>query len=68
VLPFLEFGDKENEIATAKADAEWISMSIDEIHAEYSEKRRFLAALVKHDGAWQLVATQSAPSKPPQHG
>jgi hypothetical protein len=33
VVPSLEFGDKENEIATAKADAEWISMSIDEIHA-----------------------------------
>ena len=25
-------GDKENEIATAKTDPEWISMAVDEIH------------------------------------
>lgn len=34
----------------------------------FSARVRFLAALVKHDGVWQLVATQSTPIKPPQHG
>jgi len=84
-----KLSDKENEIATAKADAEWISMDVDEIHARvfgstaiasgllsaqgkqadgtvFSAKVRFLAALVQHDGKWQLVATQSTPIKPAQ--
>ena len=79
--------DKENEIATAKADPEWISMTVDEIHTRkfgntaiasgfisaqgkrkdgdiFSAKVRFLATLVKHDGIWQLVATQSTSFKP----
>lgn len=30
----------------------------------FSARVRFLAALVKHDGVWQLVATQSTPIKP----
>lgn len=79
--------DKENEIATAKADAEWTSMTVDEIHTRifgntaiasgfisaqgkrkdgdiFDAKVRFLAALIKHDGMWQLVATQSTSFKP----
>jgi ketosteroid isomerase-like protein len=79
--------DKENEIATAKADPEWISMTVDEIHTRlfgntaiasgfisahgkrkdgniFSAKVRFLAALVKRNGIWQLVATQSTSFKP----
>ena len=79
--------DKENEIATAKADPEWISMTVDEIHVRkfgntaiasgfisaqgkrpdgniFSAKVRFLAALVKRDRIWQLVATQSTSLKP----
>ena len=83
--------DKENEIATAKTDAEWISMRVDEIHTRvfgntaiasgllsaqgkrpdgniFSARVRFLAALVKQDGAWQLVATQSTAIKPAQRG
>jgi ketosteroid isomerase-like protein len=83
--------DKENEIVTAKTDAEWISMSVDEIHTRvfgntgiasgflsargkrpdgttFIAKVRFLAALVKHDGVWQLVATQSTPIKAAQAG
>jgi ketosteroid isomerase-like protein len=86
-----KLSDKENEITTAKGDAEWISMSVDEIHTRvfgdtaiasgllsaqgkrpdgttFSARVRFLAALVKHDGVWQLVATQSTPIKPPPHG
>ena len=78
--------DKENEIATAKADPEWISMTVDEIHTRkfgntaiasgfisaqgkrkdgdiFSAKVRFLATLVKHDGIWQHVATQSTSFK-----
>jgi len=85
-----KLSDKETEIATAKTDAEWISMSVDEIHTRvfgntaiasgllsaqgkrpdgttFSAGVRFLAALVKHDGVWQLVATQSTPIKPAQH-
>ena len=84
-----KLSDKDNEITTAKGDAEWISMSVDEIHTRtfggtaiatgllsaqgkrtdgttFSARVRFLAALVKHDGVWQLVATQSTPNKPPQ--
>jgi ketosteroid isomerase-like protein len=34
----------------------------------FSARVRFLAALVKQDGAWQLVATQSTPIKPVQRG
>ena len=83
-----KLSDKENEIATAKKDAEWISMSVDEIHtrvfgntgiasgilsaqgkrpdgATFSARVRFLAVLVKHDGVWQLVGTQSTPIKQP---
>ena len=79
--------DKENEIATAKADPEWISMAVDEIHTRefgntaiasgfisaqgrrkdgniFSARVRFLAALVKRDRIWQLVATQSTSFKP----
>jgi uncharacterized protein (TIGR02246 family) len=79
--------DKENEIATAKADPQWISMTVDEIHTRkfgntaiasgvisaqgirkdgsaFSAKVRFLAALVKRDKNWQLVATQSTSFKP----
>ena len=79
-----KLSDKENEIATAKTDAEWISMTIDEIHTRvlrktgfasgllsaqgkradgtvFSARVRFLAALVKRNGRWQLVATQSTP-------
>ena len=79
--------DKENEIATAKADPEWVSMTVDEIHTRkfgntaiasgfisaqgkrkdgtiFSVKVRFLAALVKRDRIWQLVATQSTSFKP----
>jgi ketosteroid isomerase-like protein len=79
--------NKENEIATAKADPEWISMTVDEIHTRkfgdtaiasgfisaqgkkkdgniFSAKVRFLAALVKRDRIWQLVATQSTSFKP----
>lgn len=79
--------NKENEIATAKADAEWTLMTVDEIHTRtfgktaiasgfisaqgktkvgniISAKVRFLGVLVKHDTAWQLVATQSASFKP----
>jgi ketosteroid isomerase-like protein len=79
--------DKENEIATAKADAEWTSMTVDEIHTRifgntaiasgfisaqgkrkdgdiFDAKVRFLAALIKHDGMWQLIATQSTSFKP----
>lgn len=86
-----KLSDKENEIATAKADAEWISMNVDEIHTRvfggtaiasgllsaqgkrpdgttFGARVRFLAALVKQDGVWQLVATQSTPIKPAQHG
>jgi ketosteroid isomerase-like protein len=86
-----KLSDKENEIATAKTDAEWISMSVDEIHTRvfgntgiasgilsahgkradgttFSARVRFLAALVKHDGVWQLVATQSTPNKAVQPG
>jgi len=86
-----KLSDKENEIATAKTDVEWISMSVDEIHTRvfentgiasgilsaegkradgttFSAKVRFLAALVKHDGVWQLVATQSTPIKAEQAG
>jgi ketosteroid isomerase-like protein len=78
--------NKENEIATAKADPEWISMTVDEIHTRefgntaiasgfisaqgkrkdgntFSAKVRFLAALVKRDKIWQLVATQSTSFK-----
>jgi len=32
----------------------------------FSARVRFLAALVKHDGVWQLVATQSTPIKAAQ--
>jgi ketosteroid isomerase-like protein len=69
-----KLSDKESEIATAKADAEWIAMSVDEIHTQvfgdaaiasgllsaqgrrpdgttFCARVRFLAALVKHDGA-----------------
>jgi ketosteroid isomerase-like protein len=79
--------DKENEIATAKEDPEWISMTVNEIHTRtfgntaiasgfistqgkrkdgdiFSAKMRFLAALVKRGGTWQLVATQSTYFKP----
>ena len=79
--------DKRNEIATAKADPEWISMVVDEIHTRefgntaiasgfisaqgkrkdgniFRAKVRFLAALVKRDRIWQLVATQSTSFKP----
>jgi ketosteroid isomerase-like protein len=86
-----KLSDKENEIATAKTDAEWISMSVDEIHTRvfgntaiasgllsaqgkrpdgttFNAKVRFLAALVKHDGVWQLVATQSTPIKAARAG
>jgi ketosteroid isomerase-like protein len=82
-----KLSDKENEIATAKADPEWISMTVDEIHTRifgntaiasgfisaegkrkdgniFSAKVRFLAALVKRDRIWRLVATQSASFKP----
>ena len=82
--------DKSNEIATAKADADWISMTVDEIHTRafgntaiatglisaqgkkpdgnnFNAKVRFLAALVKRDNRWQLVATQSSSFKAPQH-
>ena len=78
--------DKENEIATAKADPEWISMTVDKIHTRefgntaiasgfisaqgkrkdgniFSAKVRFLAAFVKRDRIWQLVATQSTTFK-----
>ena len=81
--------DKENEIATAKADPEWISMTVEEIHTRkfgntaiasgfisaqgkkkdgniFSAKVRFLAALVKRNRIWQLVATQSTSFKPSQ--
>lgn len=30
----IKLSDKQNEIATAKTDAEWISMNIDEIHTQ----------------------------------
>lgn len=83
-----KLSNKENEIATARTDAEWISMNIDEIHARvfedtaiasgllsaegkrpdgttFSARVRFLAALVKRNGVWQLVATQSTPIKAP---
>ena len=79
--------DKQNEIATATADAEWTSMRVDEIHTRIFDKTaiasgfisakgktkdagiftarvRFLGVLVKHDTAWQLVATQSTSFKP----
>ena len=78
--------DKENEIATAKADAEWTSMTLEEIHTRifgktaiasgfisaqgktkdrgmFSAKVRFLGVLVKRDGIWQIVATQSTSFK-----
>jgi ketosteroid isomerase-like protein len=79
--------DKANEITTARKDAEWNSMSVDEIHTRifgntaivsgfisaqgrrkdgeiFNARVRFLAALVKRDGIWQLVATQSSSFKP----
>ena len=82
-----KMSEKENEIATAKADPEWISMTVDEIHIRKfgntaiasgfisaqgkrkdgnisSAKVRFLAALVKRDRIWQLVATQLTSFKP----
>jgi ketosteroid isomerase-like protein len=86
-----KLSDKENEIATAKTDAEWTAMSVEEIHTRvfgntgiasgilsaqgkrpdgttFSARVRFLAALVKHEGVWQLVATQSTPIKAAQPG
>src|SRR5215467_2072944 len=80
--------DKKNELATAQADAEWLSMHVDEIHTRVFEntaiasglisaqgkkldgttfdvKARFLAVLVKQQGNWQLVATQSSSIKRP---
>ena len=79
--------DKENEIDTAKQDAEWNSMTVDEIHTRifgdtaiasgfisaqgkrkngdiFNAKVRFLAALLRRNGIWQLVATQSTSFKP----
>jgi len=80
--------NKENEIATAKSDAAWDAMDVDEIHARifgdfaiasgfisaqgrkadgssFRAKVRFLAALAKRNGKWQLVATQSSGIKSP---
>ena len=82
-----QVSDKENEIATAKEDPEWISMTVDEIHARkfgntaiasgfisakgkrkdgdvFSAKARFLAALVKRDRNWELVAMPSTSFRP----
>jgi ketosteroid isomerase-like protein len=78
---------KELELATAKDDLTWNSMTVDEIHTRVfgntaiasgllsaegkrptgtilSAKVRFLAALVKSNGVWRIVATQSTPIKP----
>jgi ketosteroid isomerase-like protein len=78
---------KELELATAKDDLTWNSMTVDEIHTRVfgntaiasgllsaegkrpdgsilTAKVRFLAALVKSNGVWQIVATQSTPIKP----
>ena len=79
--------DKENEITTAKADPEWLAMTVDEIHTRifantaiascfisadgkrrdgnvFTAKVRFLATLIKRNGVWQLVATQSTAFRP----
>ena len=79
--------DKENEISTAKADPEWLAMTVDEIHTRifgntaiasgfisaegkrrdgdvFKAKVRFLATLIKRNGVWQLVATQSTAFRP----
>lgn len=79
--------NKEVELATAKDDLAWNSMTVDEIHTRVfgntaiasgllsaegkrpdgtilTAKVRFLAALVKSNGVWQIVATQSTPIKP----
>ena len=80
--------DKENEISTAKADPEWLAMTVDEIHTRifvntaiasgvisaegkrrdgeaFKAKVRFLRTLIKRNGVWQLVATQSTGFRPP---
>jgi predicted lipid-binding transport protein (Tim44 family) len=79
--------DRENEISTAKADPEWLAITVDEIHTRifgnaavasgfisaegkrphgdvFKAKVRFLATLVKLNGVWQLVATQSTAFRP----
>ena len=79
--------DKQNEIGTAKADPEWLAMTVDEIHTRifgntaiasgfisaegkrrdgdvFKAKGRFLATLIKRNGVWQLVATQSTAFRP----
>lgn len=79
---------RENELATAKSDNAWDSMTVDEIYtrvwrdaaiasgfisaqgkkpdgSSFNAKVRFLAMLVKQDGRWQLVGTQSSSFKKP---
>lgn len=42
--------DKENEIATAKTDAEWISMTVDEIHTRIFGKTAIASGFISAQG------------------
>jgi ketosteroid isomerase-like protein len=42
--------DKENEIATAKTDAQWISMTVDEIHTRIFGNTAIASGLISAQG------------------
>lgn len=55
-----KLSDKENEIATAKADAEWISMNIDEIHTRAFGDTAIASRLLSAQGKRPDATTFSA--------
>ena len=61
-------GDKENEIATAKTDPEWISMAVDEIHTREFGKTAIasVSSPRKERGRMEISSAQSAIPGSPQ--
>ena len=50
--------DKENEIATAKGDAEWTSMTVEEIHTRIFGKTAIASGFIygsRKDKGWKYL-------------